>query len=55
VSTFPTPWSIVASVAFDEDQVRVEHFPSAIEAGSAESDTAGTDGGGGTRCASNSI
>jgi hypothetical protein len=35
------------SGGIDEDQVRVEQFPSTIEAGFAESDTAGAGGGGG--------
>jgi hypothetical protein len=40
-STFPTPWSIVALVAFADDHVRVAHWPSWIEAGLAERETVG--------------
>jgi hypothetical protein len=44
-STFPTPWSIEAVVAFAEVHVRVAHWPCWIAAGLAERDTLGAGGG----------
>jgi hypothetical protein len=48
-STLPTPPSIETLLAFDVDQVRVEHPPASTELGEADKEAVGdgADGGGG--------